>query len=100
MIHPDWLFRSIFRVRVSDNLLSRQILTKTSGYPRVKRTLYLRPSNNTQSGDQHCEAMHFKSLDLTFRMLQHTFSKVSVIFLENYLNTIEIARDLGVIKSH
>ena len=82
-----------------------QILTKTSEYPRVKRTLYLRPSkfhkkNDTQSGDQHCEAMHFKSLDLTFRMLQHTFSKVSVSFFENYLNTIEIARDLGVIKSH
>ena len=41
--------------------------------------------------------MHFKKFDLTFCMLQHTFSKVSVIVLKNQLNTTEIARDLGVI---
>ena len=34
--------------------------------------------NNTQDGNKHCEEMHFK-FDLTFHMLQHTFSKVSVV---------------------
>ena len=46
-------------------------------------TLVLQPSkfhkkNSAQGGYKHCEAMHFKQLDLTFRMLQHTFSQVSV----------------------
>ena len=34
--------------------------------------------NITQGGDEHCEAMHFKQFDLTFRMMRHIFSKVSV----------------------
>ena len=34
----------------------------------------------TQGSDKHCEAMHFKQFDLTFHMLQHTISIVSVIF--------------------
>ena len=37
-----------------------------------------------------------KKLDLTFHILQHTFSKVSVLFFFlTILNTIEIPRDLG-----
>ena len=50
--------------------------------------------NNIPGGGRDCEAIHFEFFDLTFRMLQHTFSKVSVIFLKNYINTIEITRDL------
>ena len=29
-------------------------------------------------GDKHCEAMQYKKLDLTFRMLQQPFSQISV----------------------
>lgn len=38
--------------------------------------------------------MHLIQFDLTFRMLQHTFPTVSVIFLKT-----ERARDLGVSSS-
>ena len=36
--------------------------------------------NNTQGGDKHCGRMNFEYFDLAFCMLQHTFSKVSVIY--------------------
>ena len=29
---------------------------------------------NTHGGNKHCDAMHLKQFDLTFRMLQHTFT--------------------------
>ena len=45
-----------------------------------KQDLNFHKKNNTQGVDKHCEAMHFKQFDLTSRMLQHTFSKVCVIF--------------------
>ena len=56
-----------------------------TGLKCILEILGLRPSkfhnkNNTEGGDEHCEAMHFKSFDLTFRMLQHEFSKASAIF--------------------
>ena len=52
---------------------------------QLERRLALQPSkfnkkSNTQGGDKHCGAMYFKKFDLTFRMLQHKFSKVSVIY--------------------
>ena len=50
----------------------------------------------TQGGDKH-EGMHFKYCDLAFRVLQHTFSKVSVIFLKNCLNTAEIVRNISLL---
>ena len=52
--------------------------------------------NSTQGGDKHCEAMHFNSLDLTFRMLHWYIFKSIRYFLKNYLITTEIARDLVV----
>ena len=34
-------------------------------------------------GEKHCEALHFKQFDITFRLLQHIFLKVLVIFFKN-----------------
>ena len=59
-----------------------------------KNGINLHKKNNKQGSHKHCEAMHFKSFDLTFRMLQHTFSKV---FL--FENTTERASDLVVTKN-
>ena len=47
-------------------------------------TLVLRPpkfnkKNNTQGGNKHREAMHFK-FDLTFRILQHLFSRTRISY--------------------
>ena len=43
--------------------------------------------------------MHFKQFDLMFRMLQHTFSRASLIFWKNYLRWLYIvffgARGIG-----
>ena len=50
----------------------------------------------TQGGDKH-EAMQFKYCNLTFRVLQHTISKVSLIFLKNCLNTAEIVRNISLL---
>jgi len=45
-----------------------------SSFESIK-TSKLFKKNNTQSVYEHCEVMHFKQFDLTFRTLQDTFSK-------------------------
>ena len=53
--------------------------------------------NPTKGGDKHCEAMHFQIIDLTFNVLPHTCSKVTIIFILFFLLLEkEIERDLSV----
>ena len=55
--------------------------------------------NNTQGGHKYCEAMNFQSFDLTFRVLQRTFSNSIRYISKNHLNTTEIGRDLGMTEN-
>ena len=49
----------------------------------------------TQGGHKHCEAKHLKKIDLAFSYVATYIFKSSRYSLKNYLNTTEIARDLG-----
>ena len=53
----------------------------------VLRPLKFHKKNNTQGGDKHCEAMHFACYSI-FKSTRYS--------LKNYLNTVELAKDLDV----